>query len=281
MGLNILSLFEFFLFLCDFYNFRQSDENVDISTIYGVPDRPSTNNKESKMTITVNQIRPMLANVWLQAAIIALGLTGATYALALAIGWLEPGSFNGVEMLAGVLNYAATFLCIKQKRAYAIAGIFGTAAWSYVFFTSNLLASGVVNIYLAGMLIYGWWRWGKDNNTRPVRHLSMKWAPVYAGVTALIYFGAVWITSALGGSFVFWDAAILVLTILAQLLQDQKIIQVWIVWTAVNIVGVILYWNSGIYFAMIQQLIFGVANIWGWLEWKATMATQKEKEATL
>lgn len=216
-----------------------------------------------------------LDKIWLQTATIALGLIGATYALALAFAWIEPGEFNGVEILAGVLNYAATFLCIKQRRAYAVIGIFGTAAWSYVFFSNSLLASGVVNIYLAGMLFYGWWRWGKDTNTRPVRNLSLKWAPVYLIITAAVYAGAVWITMSLGGNFVFWDSAILVLTILAQLLQDQKVIQVWLVWTAVNIVGVVLYWNSGIFFAMMQQLIFGFANLWGWLDWRKSMEEQK------
>lgn len=213
----------------------------------------------------------VLSNVYAQAALIAVVLTTTTYALALAIGWLEPGVVNWFEIGAGLLNYAATFLCIKQKRAYALVGILGSITWAYVFFSNNLLASAIVNIYLAGMLVYGYFRWGKDTKSRPVRHLSLKWAPVYVIVTALIYFGAVWITNAFGGSFVFWDAAILVFVILAQLLQDQKIITAWIVWTLVNIVGVILYFNTEIYFAMIQQVIFGFANIWGWVEWKRTM----------
>ncbi len=216
-----------------------------------------------------------LRNVGLQAVLIAAMFTGTTYALALAVGWLKPGELNWFELLAGAMNYMATFLCIKQKRFYAIVGIIGSAVWAYVFFQADLLASGVVNLYLAGMLVYGFWRWGKDTNTRPVRQLSLKWLPVYILATAAIYFGAVAITSAFGGAFAFWDAAILVFTILAQLLQDQKVIFAWVVWGAVNVVGVILYFNTGIYFAMVQQFIFGFANIWGWYEWKQTMNTQK------
>ena len=75
----------------------------------------------------------------------------------------------------------------------------------------------------------------------------------------------------------FWDAAILVFTILAQLLQDQKVIFAWVIWGAVNVAGVILYFNSEIYFAMVQQLIFGFANIWGWMEWRKTMKEQEEE----
>lgn len=214
-------------------------------------------------------------NPFIQAGLVAAMLTSLTYLVAVALGWIIPGSLNGMEIVAGALNYAATFLCIKQKRSYSLLGIVGSAAWSYVFFSQGLIASGAVNLYLVFTLVYGYWRWGEDGLTRPVRHLQLKWAPVYIGATALIYFGAVWLTHALGGSFVFWDAAILVLTILAQLLQDQKIILAWVIWTSVNIVGVILYFNSGIYFALMQQLIFGLANIWGWIEWRKTMNTEK------
>jgi nicotinamide mononucleotide transporter len=217
-----------------------------------------------------------IKNVFLQAAIIAVMFTGTTYALALTLGWLTPQTLNWFELVAGALSYVATFLCIKQKRAYAIVGIVGSILWAYVFWSNDLLASAVVNAYLAIILIYGYWRWGKDTNPRPVHHLAWKWVPVYALSTAVIYFGAVWITDALGGKMAFWDAAILVFTILAQLLQDQKVIFAWVVWGAVNVAGVILYFNTEIYFAMVQQLIFGFANIWGWMEWKKTM---KEQEA--
>jgi len=219
--------------------------------------------------------RDLRTNPFIQAALVAVILTSLSYLAAVALGWIAPGSLNGMEILAGGLNYVATFLCIKQKRSYALVGVVGSAAWSYVFFSQGLIASGAVNLYLVLTLIYGYWRWGKDGSTRPVRYLQLKWAPVYLGATGLIYLGAVWLTQSLGGSFVFWDAAILVLTILAQLLQDQKIILAWVVWTLVNIVGVILYFNSGIYFALMQQLVFGLANIWGWIEWRKTMNTEK------
>ena len=218
-------------------------------------------------------------NVWVAAALIALTLSGLTYALALSLSWIQVGEFSTMEIFAGTLNYAATFLCIKQRRNYALVGIVGSASWSYVYFSNDLLASGTVNLYLALMLVYGWWRWGKDTNSRKVHNLGLKWVPVYLVVTALIYGGAVWITSALGGRFAPLDAGILVLTILAQLLQDQKVIQAWFVWTAVNVIGVIIYWRSGLYFAFIQQAIFGLANYWGWVDWHRSMKPEETHQA--
>lgn len=222
---------------------------------------------DSRPTL-ISRVTTLIPHPITQALLISIVITSATYVIAIAAGWLKPGELNYFEILAGGLNYIATYLCIKQKRIYALIGIFGSGVWSYVFWTNGLLASSVVNAYLAILLIYGYWRWGKDTNPRPPRHLKVKWVPAYLIFTTLFYLGAVYITNKLGGEFAFWDAAILVLTILAQLLQDQKVITVWFVWGLVNIVGVILYFNSGLYFAVIQQAIFGLANILGYREWK-------------
>ncbi len=217
----------------------------------------------------------VVKNDYLLGLIIALAITGATYAIAVPLGWQDGANLDYIAVGASVLNYIATFLTIKQRRFYAIVGIVGSALWAWDFLQANLLASAVTNAYLAIWLIYSWWRWGKDTNTRKVHHLSLKWAPVYLVLTVATYFGAVWINNALGGSFAFWDSAILVLTILAQLLQDQKVILCWVVWMGANIIGVWEYFANGLYFAAVQQVLFGLSNIWGWVEWQKTMKADK------
>lgn len=213
--------------------------------------------------------RTILHNVFVQALLIAVILTGLTYVIAFQAGWVtEP---NWWEIAATGLNYGSTFLAIKQKRLFYIVGIVASAIFAYVYGSAGLLASAVLSMYLTLSLIYGFFRWGKDTDTRPVHNLKWKWLPVYIIVTGAFFAGAYFTVTALGGTFPFWDAAILVLTILAQFMLDNKVIQTWAVWTAVNVVGVIVYFNSDLYFAAMQQLIFGIANLWGFLAWKRSM----------
>lgn len=213
-----------------------------------------------------------MRNDFFLAAVIAVSLTALTYFAATTAGWVTDP--NWLEIVASGMNYAATFLSIRQRRFFYLIGIGASAIYATVYGQAGLLASAVLSMYLTISLIYGYFRWGKDKKSRPVHHLSWKWAPVYVIVTAAFWFGA-WLTvRALGGELPFWDAWILVLTILAQFLLDNKVIETWIVWTAVNIIGVILYFNIGLYFAAVQQLLFGVANLWGWMSWKRTMQTQ-------
>lgn len=209
-------------------------------------------------------------NDYVVAALIAVSITALTYFVAFSVGWVT-GAPNWLEIIASGMNYAATYLSIKQKRFFYLIGIGASAIYAVVYGQFGLLASAVLSMYLTLSLIYGFIRWGKDTKSRPVHHLSLKWVPVYLLATVGFYAGASFTVHALGGTFAFWDAAILVLTILAQFLLDNKVIETWMVWTFVNIVGVILYFSTGLYFAAVQQLIFGVANLWGWMAWRQTM----------
>jgi len=220
----------------------------------------------------------LFKNDFLVAAVIAVVLSGATFALAYGLGWLS-GAPNWFEVAGATINYGATYLSIKQRRLAYTLGFVASGAFAVAYFQYGLLGSSILSLYLVGQLIYGYFRWGPDGKTRPVHHLDwLKWGWAYVLATAAVYGGAVLIVTALGGQFAFWDAAILVLTIAAQFMLDNKVIDTWFVWTAVNVIGVTLYFTAGAPFAAIQQLIFGLANIWGFLAWRKTMREQAEEK---
>lgn len=210
------------------------------------------------------------------AALIAIAASGATFALGFALGWF-PDGVNGFEVVAATLNYGATYLSIKQRRFAYTLGFLASAGWAIAFYQYNLLGSAMLSLYLVGQLIYGYFRWGPDGKTRPVHKFQWKWAWAYVTATVFTYLGAVGIITLFGGSFAFWDGAILVLTILAQFLLDNKVLSSWFVWTAVNIIGVTLYTTAGAPFAAVQQLLFGLANIWGYLAWRKSMLAEQAK----
>lgn len=124
----------------------------------------------------------LFKNVFVQAAGIAVGLTAVTYLLAYSLGWVS-GAPNWWEIAASGMNYAATFLSIKQRRFFYLIGIGASAIYAYVYGEAGLLASAALSAYLTISLIYGYLRWGKDSKSRPVHHLQWKWAPVYILVT--------------------------------------------------------------------------------------------------
>ena len=204
--------------------------------------------------------RDVLDSLW-----IATALTGGSYVLAAALGWIS--AVNPLEAFAVFTSYACTWLCIRQRRFNYPIGALSTAAYCVLFWQQGLVASAALNGYLTPSLLYGWIRWRADADTRPVSHVEKRWVPVYLVVTASAYVGAVAVAGALGGSFAAADSVILVGSILAQFLLDNKKVETWVVWFAVDVVAIWLYLTSGLAIAGLQYVLFLVTAVMGLREW--------------
>lgn len=210
-----------------------------------------------------------IKNVYAQAFAVAVVLTGVSYIVGVLAGWIT--EVNYLEAFAVFTSYACTYLCVKEKRFNYPIGALSTAAYCVLFFQQGLIASAILNLYLTPSLIYGWFRWGRDSAPRPVRHVELKWVPVYLGVTAIAYFGAVTLAGAFGGAFAPLDAIILVGTILAQFLLDNKRIETWMIWAVVNVVAIYTYFSADLHLAGFQYVFFLANTLYGWFEWKRSM----------
>jgi len=211
--------------------------------------------------------RDVLDSLW-----IAVLLTGGSYAVGFALGWFQ--TVNPIETFAVFTSYSCTWLCIQQRRFNYPIGMLSTAAYSILFWQQGLYASMVLNAYLVPTLLYGWIRWRADADTRPVMHVALRWVPVYIVVTGAAYVGAVAVTSFFGGSFATLDSVILVGTILAQFLLDNKKLETWIVWLVVDVVAIWLYISSGLAIAGLQYAFFLGSVVLGFWRWWRSMHPQ-------
>lgn len=214
------------------------------------------------------QVTPATNHI-IQGVIIGVVLTTLSYVVALAAGWTT--GVNPLEAFAVFTSYASTYLCVVERRFNYVFGAVSTAAYSILFFQWGLIGSAVLNAYLAPSLVYGWFRWRADSITRPVGHVQLSWLPMYIAVTAAAYFGGTWIVNALGGNLATWDVLILVGSILAQFLLDNKRIENWIVWAVVNVAAIYVYFTSGLYLAGFQYIFFLANTVYGYVMWHKSM----------
>lgn len=213
----------------------------------------------------------IIKNVYKQALVISIGLTVLSFLSGTALGWLTIDEINWIEVLAVATSYYCTWLSYHQKRWYYGVAVITTALYVVVFLQSNLIASAILNIYLVPTVLFGFFRWGKDDNPKPVQRLRWKLLPIYALVVGAFYTGAVLITDFLGGAMAPLDSFILVGTILAQFLLDNKVLSNWFVWIAVNIVSIYVYFSSGLFFAGTQYILFLIGAVYAYFQWKRTM----------
>jgi len=218
---------------------------------------------------SMSQLRNM--NIYVQSALVAIVLTFLSFVSGSLLGWIDPAQINWIEVVAVTASYACTWLTYHQKRWSYIVGVATTAIYVVVFLQAGLVASAILNIYLVPTVIFGFFRWGKDSNAKKVQTFNWKLAPVYVVVVSAFYFGAVWITQALGGTMAPLDAAILIGTILAQFLLDNKVLANWFIWIGVNIISIYVYFNSGLFFAGTQYVLFLIGAVYGYFTWKKAM----------
>lgn len=97
-------------------------------------------------------------NDFVIAALIAVVLSGTTFALAYSLGWLT-GAPNWFEVAGATINYGATYLSIKQRRFAYTLGFLASGAFAVAYYQYGLLGSALLSAYLVGQLVYGYFRW--------------------------------------------------------------------------------------------------------------------------
>lgn len=187
------------------------------------------------------------------------------------MGWTTFGSNNPWEMAATFASFSCTYMCVMQTRWNYPMAIISTGLLTYVFWQDGLLASAILNLYLIPTVIYGFFIWGKDTETRPVQHVSWRVIPTYVLFTIGAYLGAWGITSYFGGKLATLDSWLLIGSIFAQFLLDRKKIETWLVWITVNIVSIYVYFESGLYLLAIQFFFFLLNAVFGYYKWYKTM----------
>jgi len=213
---------------------------------------------------------------FLQGLVVGVVATALSYGVALAIGWLEnPDGWTALEAFAVFTSYVCTYMCVKESRFNYPIGAVSTASYFVLFLHFDLLASAFLNLYLVFQLMYGWVRWRSDTNSRKVQHVELKWIPAYIAVTALFYGGAVLIFHLADAKMATADSVILVGTILAQFLLDNKKVETWLVWAVVNVAAIYTYFNADLNLAGFQYILFLLNTVYGYYIWNSNKVAKE------
>lgn len=205
----------------------------------------------------------------IESIIIAVIATGISYWIGLQFGWIKRiGSFNDwLEVFAVFTSYSCTWLCVVERRINYPIGSISSAAYALLFWKQGLIASSILNIYLVPALAYGWWRWNRDIDTRPVTYVRKIHWPIYLILAGSGYYGAVLLNHALKGTMAWSDGVILAGSILAQFLLDNKKLENWIIWAIVDIIAIWEYFTTGLPLVGVQYVLFLANTVYGFYTW--------------
>jgi nicotinamide mononucleotide transporter len=179
-----------------------------------------------------------------------------------------------LEWIAAGLGLATVALVVTRSMwnyPFAIAMV---SLYFFVFWEARLYSDALLQIFFLAINLYGWANWLRSKHQAGevlVGVMAPGERALWLGVTALasVAWGWVMMTYTDAAAPV-WDALIAGGSVAAQILQARRRVECWLLWIAVDLIAVPLYWTrdlhatSGLYLVF---LLMSLAGLIGW--WKA------------
>ncbi|MBX7267870.1 nicotinamide riboside transporter PnuC [Micromonospora sp. Llam7] len=210
-----------------------------------------------------------------------------------ALGWLLGAEFHVAgspvlvrEVVGNVFGLGSALLGLRRVVWAWPVGMIGNALLFTVFLggafatpqAHDLYGQAGRQVFFFGLSVYGWWRWTRNRRlgvTGDGSAVAPRWATgaERLGLLAAAVVGtalAYPVLAALGSWGPLPDAWILVGSLLATYGMARGWVDFWLVWIAVDAVGVPLLLRGGFYPSAAMYLVYGGLCVWGLASWWRT-----------
>jgi nicotinamide mononucleotide transporter len=151
---------------------------------------------------------------------------------------------------------------------------FLSGAVLFVAFYGHLAGSAGKQVVVMAVALYGWWQWSRDRGRAADGHIAPRFATwrERAAMVAAAAAGTVAVALLFEAvpslSWDPWpDAYIFVGTVVAMYAQARSMVEFWIAWLLVDLVGVPLNFANGYAFSGFVYVIYGALVLWGLRDW--------------
>jgi len=182
------------------------------------------------------------------------------------------------EIIASVFGLACVVLTIRQNIWCWPTGLVQVILYIWVFFHARLYSDMGLHVIYVILQIYGWYNWlhgGRNRTQLGVSRTSLQrfllW--LMAGLVWTVGLGFV-MERFTNADLPYWDAATTVLSLIAQYLMANKILESWLFWITVDVMAVGIYAVKGLYPTTALYAVFLVLAILGCIAWRRSLRAQ-------
>lgn len=199
------------------------------------------------------------------------------------------------ELIGNLFGLASALGGMRRKVWAWPVGIAGNLLLFTVFMGSlfndtnhvNLLGQAGRQVMFIIVSIYGWYQWKTRKDQTSQEAVVPKWAGTWqrVGLVAAMFGGTLALTPlfrALGSYEPVWaDAWIFMGSLLATWGMAKGWTEFWLIWVAVDIVGVPLLFSAGYYATGLMYVFYGVFTLSGFFVWWRVQRKEKAEGTVL
>jgi nicotinamide mononucleotide transporter len=178
---------------------------------------------------------------------------------------------TSLEAFAVLMGFANIVLLVRRSIWNYPFGLATVAVYAHIFFEQKLYSDAILQLFFFAIQIYGWYAWWRAGGVeervavrRMSRSVRIAWIGGIATITLLWGLGMRINTDA---SYPWWDGAIAVTSIAAQILLSRRLIENWLLWIAIDVAAVPLYALKSLYLTASLYLVYLILSVLGWRAW--------------
>jgi nicotinamide mononucleotide transporter len=181
---------------------------------------------------------------------------------------------NPVEWIAAALGLATVALVVTRSMwnyPFAIAMV---SLYFFVFWDARLYSDALLQVFFLVINLYGWANWLRSKHQAGevlVGAMAPAERALWLGVTAVASLAWGWVMMTYTDAAApVWDALIAGGSVAAQILQARRRVECWLLWIAVDLIAIPLYWTRDLHATSMLYVVFlamSAAGLVGW--WKA------------
>jgi nicotinamide mononucleotide transporter len=180
---------------------------------------------------------------------------------------------NALEWVAAGLGVINVALVVRRSIWNYPFGIAMVSLYFFVFLGEKLYSDVLLQAFFLVVQLYGWWNWLRSKaETGEVVVLVMDWAARARWLAGCAVATALWgwlMHRYTDASFPWWDAAVAMMSVAAQILMSRRYLENWMLWIAVDLAAIPLYAVKDLRPTVALYIVFLALSIAGLVHWAA------------
>ena len=192
---------------------------------------------------------------------------------------------TALELIATVLALSYTVLAIRHSLWCWPAALASTVLTLQIMLSANLYTDALLQLYYAGMALYGWWNWQQLRNQSGLAQQVVEWRGSQhlrlISLTALagLFLGYL-MQQYTSTDFAWLGAQISCFAVVTTYLVAKKVVSNWLYWIVIDAASIYMYLQKDLYFFSALFVIYTLTAASGYFAWRSNYRQQQLNNAS-